>query len=477
MLKNTPLQGFHRPVEDGGALWCEDVPLTRIAESVGTPVYVYSRAMIEERFKRYSDAFDARPHLVCYAVKANSAVAILEALARLGAGFDTVSWGEILRVVAAGADPKRIVFSGVGKSRREIALALLANIRCFNVESAEELDRLEEVAARLNRKAPIALRVNPDVDPHVDRRIATGVGSSKFGIDKSDVLEIYEQAAKLPHIEILGISCHIGSQLQSVDPYLEMIDVLAELISELAHRGIAVRQIDLGGGAGVAYRAGEETLDPSSLIAAMLARLDEKLPKNNLEVLVEPGRSITAQAGVLLTRVEFLKRVHSGARYAIVDAAMTDFMRPALYGAWHEIERVVPELEKRPAGAPDQEKLSIAGPVCESTDVFARDRSISAADDDLLVFRTTGAYGMSMASNYNSRPLPFEVLIDGSRVIPLQRRRQSPIDLIDLEAPLEGPDAPAPGRDRAVGLCHKTEDVAAAFFRSADSQKKIAPSR
>lgn len=462
MQKNTPAPGFHRPAEDG-ALWCEGVPLTRIAEVIGTPAYVYSRAMIEERFRRYDDALGGRPHLVCYAVKANSSIGILEVLAKLGAGFDTVSWGEILRVVAAGADPRRIVFSGVGKSRREIALALLAGIRCFNVESAEELDRIADVARRLNRTAPIALRVNPDVDPHVDSRVATGVGSSKFGIDKSEVIALYERAASLPNIEILGISCHIGSQLQSTDPFLQMLEVLVGLIGELTRRGIYLKHIDLGGGAGVAYRAGEATLDPAALMQTLLKRLDEKIPDSGLEVLVEPGRSIVAQAGVLLTRVEFLKRVRSGAHYAIVDAAMTDFMRPALYGAWHEVERVVP-------AAPDagEEKLSIAGPVCESTDVFARDRSISAADDDLLVFRTAGAYGMSMASNYNSRPLPFEVLIDGEKLIPLQRRRQNPLDLIELEAPLAGPDAPAPGRDRAVGLCHKTEDVMAALFDPAE---------
>lgn len=444
----APAQCFRRNA--AGALFCEDVPLTEVARRFGTPTYVYSKAMIESRFDAYDHAFADTPHLVCYAVKANATIGILETLAQRGAGFDTVSGGEILKAIAAGADPSKIVFSGVGKSRPEIALALFAGIRCFNIESVEELERIEAEAARLGRRAPVAVRVNPDVDPHVEARIATGLGTSKFGVDLADVLPLYRRARQLPHIDIAGISCHIGSQIRSTAPYRQMVAVLADIVRKLRAEGIVLKHIDFGGGAGVAYREGEETLDPGELVRALLASLRQALPEESLTCLIEPGRSIVAEAGVLLTRVEFLKQAGAGARYAIVDASMTDLLRPALYGAWHEIERVeggASDEGQAPAGP-----LSIAGPVCESTDILGRNRMLAARDNDLLVVRTAGAYGRSMASNYNSRPLPFEVLVDGDRIEPLQLRRQTPLELIEAQRSLLGNEASQKHRARAAAL-------------------------
>lgn len=453
--ESEPLaQSFGRPTPDG-TLWCEGVSLEEIARRFGTPTYVYSKAMIESRFDAYDRAFGETPHLVCYAVKANAALGILETLASRGAGFDTVSGGEILKAVAAGADPKKIVFSGVGKSRPEIALALFAGIRCFNIESIEELERIEAEAARLGRRAPIAVRVNPDVDPHVEERIATGLGTSKFGVDRDDVLPLYRRARELPHVEIVGISCHIGSQIQSTEPYLCMVEVLADIVRQLHAEGIVLKHIDFGGGAGVAYRESEKTLPPSELVSALVEKAREVLPGEALTYLIEPGRSIVAEAGVLLMRVEFLKHARAGARYAIVDASMSELLRPALYGAWHEIERV------GSAAAQTELPISIAGPVCESTDILGRNRIIATFDNDLLVARTAGAYGMSMASNYNSRPLPFEVLVSGDRVEPLQKRRQTPLDLIEAQRSLLDKSAAGEARERAAALYEET----AAFVR------------
>ena len=447
-------QSFHR--NEQGTLFCENVALEEIAHRFGTPTYVYSKAMIESRFDAYDRAFGAAPHLICYAVKANATMGILETLARRGAGFDTVSGGEILKAVAAGADPSKIVFSGVGKSRPEIALALFAGIRCFNVESIEELERIEAEAARLGRRAPIAVRVNPDVDPHVEERIATGLGTSKFGVDREDVLPLYRRAQSLPHIEVVGISCHIGSQIRTTEPYLKMVAVLADIVRALRAEGIVLKHIDFGGGAGVAYRAGEETLNPATLVDALLAATRQALPEENLTYLIEPGRSIVAESGVLLTRVEFLKHAGAGTRYAIVDASMTDLLRPALYGAWHEIERVEAPLNEEQTKALGP--VSIAGPVCESTDILGRNRMLAAQDNDLLVVRTTGAYGMSMASNYNSRPLPFEVLIDSDRIEPLRPRRQTALDLIASQRSLCTDEEAQANRRRATALYEETAE-------------------
>lgn len=447
-----PAQCFRRSAKDG-SLWCEDVPLENVARRFGTPTYVYSRKMVESRFDAYDSAFGQTPHLVCYAVKANATLGILELLARRGAGFDTVSGGEILKAVAAGADPSKIVFSGVGKSRPEIALALFAGIRCFNVESVEELERIEAEAARLGRRAPIAVRVNPDVDPHVEERIATGLGTSKFGVDRADVLPLYRRAKTLPHIDIVGISCHIGSQIRTTAPYLQMVTVLADIVHALRAEGITLQHIDFGGGAGVAYRPGEETLDPRTLVEALTAEVRRLLPEENLTALIEPGRSIVAEAGVLLTRVEFLKHAGAGTRYAIVDASMTDLLRPALYGAWHEIEPVAASSDNDEA-AP----VSIAGPVCESTDILGRNRHLAARDNELLAVRTAGAYGRSMASNYNSRPLPFEVLVSSDQIEPLQCRRQTPLDLIATQQSLLQADRSSENRARAAQLYEETAD-------------------
>ncbi len=451
-------EGFIRRESAGGALFCEDVPVAELARRFGTPLYVYSKRMIESRYDAYDQAFGDEAHAVCYAAKANAAQGILELLAQRGAGFDTVSGGEIERVLAAGADPKKIVFSGVGKSRKSIAMAILAGIRAFNIESIEELDRIEAIAAELKKTAPVAVRINPDIDAHVDHHVATGIAESKFGVDLCDALPLYRRAHSLPHIEVVGVSCHIGSQIQSAAPYLEMADMLAKIASGLDAEGIELKHVDIGGGAGIAYRSGEHALRPQELIPAVLERLKASLPKGKAyEYIVEPGRSIVAEAGILLTRVEFIKRIRTGRRFAIVDAAMTDLLRPALYGAWHHVERVAPASE----GA-EESLFDIAGPVCESTDVLAEGRRLALAQDDLLVFRNAGAYGMSMASNYNSRPLPFEMLVSDNQAIPLQRNRQTPLDLIESERSLLDPVE----HERRIQAVHGLEAAALEAVRA-----------
>lgn len=448
---------------DDGSLWCDGVRLSAVAESFGTPCYVYSKAKIMERFDAYETAFGHSKHLVCYAVKANSAVGILETLAAAGSGFDTVSGGEILRALEAGASPEKIVFSGVGKSERDIALALFAGIRCFNIESPEELERISAIARDCGRRARIAVRVNPDVDAHVDEHVATGIGTSKFGVDKDDVPALYLRARELGNCDIAGISCHIGSQIESIDPYLEMIGILSGIAQKLQRNGITLEHVDIGGGAGVAYRSSETTLEPRCFIP----RLDAEIRRHfgdGIEVMVEPGRSIVAEAGVLLTRCEFVKTARGGARFAIVDASMTELLRPALYRAHHEIERAEPTSSK-------PELVTIAGPVCESTDILAKNRQLAVAPDDLLAIRNAGAYGMTMASNYNSRPLPMEVMIDGSRMIPLRHKRQTTIDLVRADVRLgltphpavspEGVDRLADAADRyaAAGRRHRRTEM------------------
>lgn len=419
--------GFYRAVD--GSLWCEGMPLEALAQEFGTPLYVYSRAAIEERIKAYEAAFSDTPHQVCYAMKAASTRGILEVIARLGAGFDCVSGGEILRALEAGADPSKIVFSGVGKSETDIAFALKAGIRCFNIESPAELDRIHDVAVALNATAHVSVRVNPNIDAHVDAHVATGLGDSKFGVKLTEVIPLYEKAAAMSNVRIEGISCHIGSLIESVEPYLKMIDVLAGFVNDLVTRGITLHHIDLGGGAGVAYKEGEENLEPVKLIPSLVAAVREKVHVPNIEIFVEPGRSVIAQAAVLLTRVQYLKSGLFERRFCVVDASMTELIRPAIYGSFHAIESVIPNKE-----APRQ-VLNVVGSVCESTDFLGNNRLLAVAPGDLLAVRTAGAYGMAMASTYNSRPLPMEVLVDGDHALPL-RRPQTALDLSRDELPL-----------------------------------------
>ncbi len=406
-----------------GELHAEEVPLRAIAERHGTPAYVYSRATLERHWRAFDAAFADRPHLVCYAVKANSNLAVLNVLARLGSGFDIVSAGELERVLAAGGDPGRVVFSGVGKRGDEMARALEVGIRCFNVESVPELARLEEVAAAHGVQAPVALRVNPDVDAKTHPYISTGLRENKFGIDIAQAEDIYRRAADSAHLEVSGIDCHIGSQLTELSPFLDALDRVLELLGRLRDAGIAVDHLDLGGGLGVRYRD-ETPPEPGDYAAALAQRLGDL----DCELFVEPGRAIAANAGVLLTRVEYLKRTEAR-NFAIVDAAMNDLLRPALYQAWQEIVTV----ELHPEGETDS--WDLVGPVCETGDFLGKDRRLTLREGSLLAVRSAGAYGFTMASNYNSRPRPPELLVDGERVH-LARPRETLDDLFGREAVL-----------------------------------------
>ena len=394
----------------GDTLHAEDVPLDRLAAEFGTPTYVYSRATLERHWHAFDRAFADRPHLVCYAVKANGNLGVLNALARLESGFDIVSLGELERVLAAGGEARRVVFSGVGKRADEMRRALEVGIRCFNVESAAELDRLNRVAGEVGRPAPVSLRVNPDVDPRTHPYIATGLKESKFGIDVADALAVYRRAADLPNLEVVGVDCHIGSQLTSLSPFLDALDRVLALVHRLADDGIALHHLDIGGGLGVRYRD-ETPPEPAEYAEAINARLGGLA----MEVLIEPGRAIVANAGVLLTRVEYIKPT-AHRRFAIVDAAMNDLIRPALYEAYHEVVPV------RRDGGGEEAAYDLVGPVCESSDFLARDRTLRLAPGDLLALRTAGAYGFSMASNYNGRPRPPELMVDGDRVHVVRRR-------------------------------------------------------
>ncbi len=397
-----------------GVLHCEDVPLPSVAARFGTPTYVYSRRAILAAFAAYAQALVGRPALVCYAVKANPSLAVLHLLARAGAGFDIVSGGELARVLAIGADPARIVFSGVGKSDAEIEQALRAGIGCFNLESVPELDALERVAARLGRRAPVSVRTNPDVDPKTHPYITTGLANNKFGVAYAATLDLYLRAQACPHIDIVGIDCHIGSQITEIGPYVDTAERILDLVDALAARGIALAHIDFGGGLGIRYRD-EEPPATGALIAAILARVDAR-GHGGKTVMFEPGRSIVGRAGALLTRVGIVK---TGAtkNFAIVDAAMNDLMRPALYQAWMQVQEVAPH-----GAAPAQ--YDVVGPVCESGDWLARERMLSIAAGDLLAILDAGAYGMSMASNYNTRGRPAEVMIDGTQMFEIRRRER-----------------------------------------------------
>ena len=394
-----------------GILHAEAVPLPQIAADHGTPCYVYSRTVLQSRFDEFRRALAGRDALVCYAVKANSNLAILNLFARAGAGFDIVSGGELARVLAAGGDPAKVVFSGVGKTADEMREALAAGILCFNVESAAELERLDQVAGSLGRRAPVSLRVNPDVDPKTHPYIATGLKSAKFGIPFEEALPLYRRARALPHIDVHGIDCHIGSQLLDPAPAAEAAAKLLGLVDALAAEGIALSHIDLGGGMGIRYRdeASPSTAEYLAPLLAVLASRKERL-------LFEPGRSLVGNAGVLLTRIEYLK--HGEAKnFAVVDAAMNDLMRPALYDAWHDI---LPVAQAAGAAA----EYEIVGPVCESGDFLGHARRLAVAPGDLLAVMSAGAYGMAMSSNYNTRPRAAEVIVDGSRVHLVRERER-----------------------------------------------------
>lgn len=417
-----------------GVLHAERTPLSTIAETFGTPTYVYSKAALLENFAAYSDACAGRDALVCYAMKANSNLAILDLLARQGAGFDIVSGGELLRVIAAGGAPNKVIFSGVGKTEDEMRLALEHGILCFNVESIPELHRLNAVAAAVGKRAPVSLRVNPNVDAKTHPYIATGLKANKFGVAFDDALDTYRAAAALPNLDVVGIDCHIGSQLLDDAPLLEALDKLIDLIDTLDAEGIHIHHLDIGGGVGVNYGApGEEPPVPvGDYLARLFARIDAWRAARHdgraVKVIFEPGRSIVASTGVLLTKVEFLK---PGAEknFCIIDAAMNDMMRPTLYGAWMDMKAVQPRSEA-PA------LYDIVGPICESGDWLARERALSVQPGDLLAMMSAGAYGMTMASNYNTRGRAMEVMVDGDQVHVI-RQRENPAELFALESMLK----------------------------------------
>ncbi|SEC69012.1 diaminopimelate decarboxylase [Pseudomonas saponiphila] len=392
-----------------GELFAEGVALSAIAERFGTPTYVYSRAHIEAQYLAYAEALAGMPHLVCFAVKANSNLGVLNVLARLGAGFDIVSRGELERVLAAGGQADKIVFSGVGKTRDDMRRALQVGVHCFNVESAEELERLQQVAAELGVRAPISLRVNPDVDAGTHPYISTGLKENKFGIDIATAEDVYIRAAQLPNLEIVGVDCHIGSQLTTLEPFIDALDRLLELVDRLGECGIYLRHIDLGGGLGVRYRDEEPPL-AADYVKAVRQRLDGR----DLALVFEPGRFIVANAGVLLTRVEYLKHTEHK-DFAIVDGAMNDLIRPALYQAWMDVSAVQPrDAEPR--------TYDIVGPICETGDFLAKERSLALAEGDLLAVHSAGAYGFVMSSNYNTRGRAAEVLVDGDQAVEVRRR-------------------------------------------------------
>ncbi len=392
-----------------GRLHLEDVALDTLAERFGTPLYVYSRAALESAYRAYAEAFAATPHLICYAVKANSSLAILNLFAHLGAGFDIVSGGELARVIAAGGDPGKVVFSGVGKTSDEMRAALEAGILCFNVESVSELHRLNRVAGELGKVAPVSFRVNPDVDPKTHPYISTGLKENKFGVPIADALELYRLAASLPNLRITGVDCHIGSQLTDLSPLADAADRVLALVDRLAAEGIALDHIDLGGGIGIRYR--DETLPD---LAAYGRELTARFAGRREKLLLEPGRSLVGNAGLLLSRVEYLKPGEDKS-FAIVDAAMNDLMRPALYEAYHAIvpvnERVGPTR-----------RYDVVGPICETGDFLGFARDLAIEEGDLLALLSAGAYGMSMASNYNSRPRAAEILIDKNKIHLIRER-------------------------------------------------------
>ena len=410
-----------------GELALDGMKLSQLARRFGTPCYVYSRAMIEAAYREFDTGLAGVDHLVCYAVKANSNLAVLDVLARLGAGFDIVSGGELARVLAAGGRAERVIFSGVGKSEPEIAAALAAGIHCFNVESEPELERLDALARRAGVRAPVSLRINPDVDAKTHPYISTGLAANKFGIPFGRARDVYRRAAKLANITVAGIGCHIGSQILEAGPLEEALDRVLELAGGLRQDGIELSHLDLGGGFGIRYKD-EKPLDIGAYCRALAKRLGSK----GMRVMLEPGRAIVGPAGLLLTRVEYLK-LDKAKRFAVVDASMSELIRPALYQSWHDI---VPVVERDAA----PQSYDVVGPVCESSDVLGTDRRFAVEAGDVLAILSAGAYGMSMASNYNSRPRPVEALIDGDRALEV-RAREDTASLFSLEKRLA--DAPS----------------------------------
>jgi len=408
---------------DSGVLYAEQVSVDDIAAQFGTPCYVYSRGALEAALRAYQDALSDWPHLICYAVKANSNIAVLDVLARMGAGFDIVSVGELERVLAAGGDPAKTVFSGVAKTADEMARALELGIHCFNVESAAELEVLNRVAGSMDKQAPVSIRVNPDVDARTHPYISTGLRENKFGLGVAEALPLYRRAAALPHIDVQGLDCHIGSQLTELSPFIDALRRLLLLVDELAAEGIAIRHLDLGGGLGVRYRD-EEPPTVADYIAAIRAELGTR----QLPLVFEPGRSICANAGLLLTRVEYLKQTPEH-HFALVDAAMNDMIRPALYQAWLDIQ------PSHPASEGVSAQWDIVGPVCETGDFLGKQRQLTLQQGSLLAVFGAGAYGFSMSSNYNSRPRAAEVMVDGAAVHEV-RARETLADLLRLESRL-----------------------------------------
>lgn len=384
-------------------LHAEQCSVADLASTYGTPLYVYSRATIERHWKAFDKAAGERPHLICYAVKANSNLAVLNIMARMGSGFDIVSGGELARVIEAGGDPSKVVFSGVAKTEAEIADALNHGIHCFNVESEPELDRISRVAQSLGKQAPISLRINPDIDAGTHPYISTGLKENKFGIAIERALEAYSYAASLPGLKLVGVDCHIGSQLTEISPFVEAIDKLLALIDQLAEQGIVIEHLDVGGGLGVNYDD-EVPPEPADYASALAERLGDR----KLKLLFEPGRAIMANAGILVSKVEFLKMSESK-NFAIVDAAMNDLLRPALYSAW---QRIVPVINKPELA---MASYDVVGPVCETGDFLGKDRELAIKPNDYIAVRSAGAYGFTMSSNYNSRCRAAEVMVDGDK--------------------------------------------------------------
>jgi len=403
-------------------LMAENLPVKQLAEQFGTPLYVYSRATLERHWHAFNNAFGEHPHLVCFAVKSNPNIAILNVMAKLGSGFDIVSQGELERVLAAGGDAAKVVFSGVAKSHQEIARALEVNIRCFNVESEAELLRINQIAGEMSKIAPISLRVNPDVDAHTHPYISTGLKENKFGVSVEQAREVYKLAATLSNIKIVGMDCHIGSQLTELQPFLDAVDRLIVLMEQLKQDGIHLKHLDLGGGLGVTY-TDETPPHPTEYAKALWEKLSAF---SELEIIVEPGRAITANAGILVTKVEYLKSNESR-NFAIVDAGMNDMIRPALYQAYMNILEIDRTLAR------EEKMYDVVGPICETSDFLGKQRKLAIAEGDYLAQRSAGAYGASMSSNYNSRPRTAEVMVDGDKAY-LIRRREALNELWQLES-------------------------------------------
>lgn len=403
-------------------LYVEDLPVKQLSEEFGTPLYIYSRATLERHWHAFDSALGKHPHLICYAVKANSNIGILNVMAKLGSGFDIVSQGELERVLEAGGEASKVVFSGVAKSRAEIMRALEVGIRCFNVESVAELHHINQIAGEMGKVAPISLRVNPDVDAHTHPYISTGLKENKFGVSVDEAREVYKLAATLPHVKITGMDCHIGSQLTELQPFLDATDRLIRLIEQLKEDGITLKHLDLGGGLGVTY-TDETPPHPSDYAAALLNKLKDY---EDLEIILEPGRAITANAGILVAKVQYLKSNESR-NFAITDTGMNDMIRPALYEAYMNIIEIDRTLER------EKTIYDVVGPVCETSDFLGKQRELAIAEGDYIAQRSAGAYGASMSSNYNSRPRTAEVLVDGDKAH-LIRRRENLSELWALES-------------------------------------------